>query len=102
MAVYWPYYLHTARRGLLLWLAVRVVLLGGTAAVGAPSVLLSPLALLMLVGVVAVLCRVDARLMREQIFHANLGTPTWVPVAVGTGTAVVLEIGTAFLLTAVS
>lgn len=89
---FWPYYLHLVRRGLLLWLAARSMVLAGSAAVGAPMLTLPPLALIMLLGVVMVLCSVDARLMREQIFHANLGTPMWAPVAVGMATALSMEL----------
>jgi hypothetical protein len=51
-----------------------------------------PVGKLLVVVVAAVLCAVDARVMRESVFHANLGTPTWAPAAVGAVFAAGLEI----------
>lgn len=102
MPLHWPYYFHMARRGLLFWLAARVMLLAGGAAVGTAPVAFSPVTALMLLGFVAALCAVDARLMREHVFQANLGTPVWAPVAVGAGTAALLEAGSAVLLAAIA
>jgi hypothetical protein len=70
------------RRALLLWAPLRVLLFV-LAMLLRLDPTLSPAGTLMLAAAVAVLCHVDGRFMRETIFHANLGTPTWAPAAAG-------------------
>jgi hypothetical protein len=78
------------RRAVLLWLPVRAIMF--FAAVGFQlDPRLVPTGKLLVVIVAAVLCAVDARVMRESIFHANLGTPVWAPAAAGAGFALALE-----------
>ena len=75
-------------RAFVLWVLLRVfVTLAvawmelGTAGSGAIMLLLVP-----------ALCHVDARVMREELFYANLGRPTWMPAAAGAMFAVAAEL----------
>lgn len=81
-------------RALVLWLLVRLVRLV-VSAYGALSVgltlAMSPLASLVLAGIVAALADVDARAMREPLFYASLGTPAWLPAALAGLCALVVE-----------
>jgi hypothetical protein len=77
-----PYVWHVTLRAVLLWVPARAVLLGLALAFGLPAYPLAPVALLLLAVAVAAMCMVDARFMRESVFRANLGTPTWTPAAV--------------------
>jgi hypothetical protein len=81
-AVNIPYQLKLLRRALLLWAPLRLllyVLAVGSGVSGA----MGTIGAVLLALVVATLCAIDARFMRETIFQANLGTPTWAPAAAG-------------------
>jgi len=99
-----PMYLRAlVRRGLVLWLLCRIILIG----IGAASRLgfglaLSPVVILLLALAVAGLAYEDARVMREPIFYANLGTATWWPAAVAGISVIVLESLIAVLAIAVA
>jgi hypothetical protein len=82
------------RRAALFWAAVRGSLLFLSAA--GVAVALSPAGVLLVTGIVAVLCHVDARFMREGVFYANLGTPVWAPAVTG----VILSLAAELLLVA--
>jgi hypothetical protein len=73
--------LRMLRRAALFWAAVRGSLL--FLSVAGVAVALTPAGVLLVTGIVAFLCHVDARFMREGIFFANLGTPAWAPAATG-------------------
>jgi hypothetical protein len=47
---------------------------------------------LLLVAVVAWLCRVDARIMRETVFFGNAGVASWMPGLVGAALALAGEL----------
>jgi hypothetical protein len=88
------------RRALLIWLLTRVVVAGiGVAAKVGLQLTLSPVTILLLAAVVAVLADVDARVMREPLFYANLGTPAWLNAALAG--AIVLCIETAITIVVV-
>jgi hypothetical protein len=70
------------RRALLFWVTVRVVLFVFALALRHEPQLPPP-AVLLLAAVVAAMCILDARFMREDIFYANLGVPRWAPAAYG-------------------
>jgi hypothetical protein len=79
-----PTYLRAlVRRGVVLWLLCRVVVIViGVASRLGLLLTLSPAVVLLLALAVAVLAQEDARAMRERLFYANLGVPTWLPAAV--------------------
>jgi hypothetical protein len=75
-------------RGGLIWAAGRLAVAGFAGATGEPIVITAPAAGLLTLAVAA-LCAVDARMMRESVFHANLGTPTAAPALAGAAVAAV-------------
>jgi hypothetical protein len=77
-----PYQLKLLRRAFLLWAALRLLLYGLAAGSGVSGAMGTVGAVLLALAV-ATLCALDARFMRETIFQANLGTPTWAPAAAG-------------------
>ena len=91
-----PAYLRTlVWRGLILWLVTRVVVSGLTALIppmGFFPLVLPPLSALLLVLTVAALAHADARALREPIFYANLGTPSWLPAMVAGSCVLLLEL----------
>jgi hypothetical protein len=78
-------------RALLFWGGARLAVTGLGAAADVPPGALGPRAALLLAGMVAVLAHVDARAMREQTFHANLGTPRWAGAATAALLVLLLE-----------
>jgi hypothetical protein len=78
-------------RAFVVWFIVRATVAVLSIALGLP-VRLPIVAVLLLVAVVAWLCRVDARIMRETVFFANTGVPVWIPGAVGAAVALVGEL----------
>jgi hypothetical protein len=77
-----PYLLKLLRRALLLWAPLRLLLYVLAAGSGVSAAMGTVGAVLLAIAV-ATLCAIDARFMRETIFQANLGTPTWAPAAAG-------------------
>jgi hypothetical protein len=79
------------RRAIVLWLPLRVIILGLAMSFG-----LDPrpgaAGTMLMAAVAASLCSLDARALREPIFHANLGTPPWAPAVAGASVAVCLEV----------
>jgi hypothetical protein len=88
-----PAYLRALiRRGLVLWLLCRIVVIVIALASRLGLLLtLSPVVVLLLALAVAFLAQEDARVMRERHFYANLGTASWWPAAVGGTVVLVLE-----------
>jgi hypothetical protein len=82
--------LRMLRRAALFWVAVRGSLL--FLSVAGVALALSPAGVLLVTGIVAVLCHVDARFMREDIFYANLGTPAWAPAVTGAALSLAAEL----------
>lgn len=81
-------------RGAALWLLVRLTITAVT--LGAVLMLAPPQSLLVVIAASA-LAYVDVRVMRETVFHANLGiAPSFAP-ACAAAAALVLEIATAVL-----
>jgi hypothetical protein len=86
-----PYIRRLGIRAALFWVAARAALLAfGMSEAGAAHTLSVP-ALAVLAMVVGALCMLDARFMRESVFHANLGTPVWAPAAAGAAVTVLGE-----------
>jgi hypothetical protein len=78
---------------MLLWLLVRLVLATlGLLLFGAPGVMLPLIAAAAVSGVVAFLVHHDARVSRESLFHANLGTSRLLVAAIAVVVALGLEI----------
>jgi hypothetical protein len=77
-----PYQLKLLRRAFLFWAPLRLLLYVLAAGSGASAAMGTVGAVLLAIAV-ATLCAIDARFMRETIFQANLGTPTWAPAAAG-------------------
>lgn len=94
-----PYLLRLLRRALVFWAALRALLFALAIGAGAGPAI-SPLSALLLAAVVAVLCTVDARFMRETIFQANLGTPPWAPAVAAVAVALTGAVAELLLLTA--
>jgi hypothetical protein len=82
------------RRALMLWLPLRVLMFLGAVGLGLDPRLVS-FGNVLVIGVAAALCATDARVMREGIFMANLGTPRWAPAAAGAMVAMALEFAVA-------
>ena len=98
-----PAYLRTVvLRGLVLWLLCRLVVTGLAAASTGFALALSPLAIMLLVPAVAALAHIDARALRESVFHANLGTPGWLPAAAAALLVLVSEMVVALAVAAAS
>jgi hypothetical protein len=80
------------RRGLVLWLLCRLVVLSLGAFADALVLVLPPPGVTLLAGAVAGLADIDARAMRESVFHANLGTPAWMSALTGALLVLVIEL----------
>lgn len=86
------------RRGALLWLLVRAAVTGLASALpdasgtASPAWALSLPAALLVVLLVGALAQIDARVMREPLFHANLGVPTWSPAVTAAVVALLFEV----------
>jgi hypothetical protein len=94
------YVLAEVARGALLWLLVRLVITGMAAAVSPPSahfMSLPPVIAAAVVALVATLARVDSRIMREQVFYANLGVPSVLTPGLAAVTAITLELSVAII-----
>lgn len=76
------------RRALVLWLLVRVAIM---AVARNPDPGMSFGSVMIMFALVPALCHVDARVMREDIFYANLGRPVWAPAAAGLVVTCALE-----------
>lgn len=91
-------------RGVVLWTVVRVGLWAMTLippGAGIPpttTITVSPMAIALIILATAALAHVDARVMREPLFHALLGIPRWLPGAAAAVTAVIMEITLELLL----
>ena len=92
------------RRTFALWLLARIVLvvLGGLLGMANPalrpiSLTLPPITSVLLVVIVAIMAQIDARIVREQLFHANLGVPANMPAWFAIVFVPVLEAATAFV-----
>jgi hypothetical protein len=81
-----PYHLKLLRRAFLLWAVLRLLIYVLATGAGV-STAMGTAGAVLLALFVATLCAVDARFMREAIFQANLGTPTWAPTAAGVAVA---------------
>ena len=51
-----------------------------------------------MLALVPALCHVDARVMREELFYANLGRPSWAPAVAGALLAIGMEMLLAMLV----
>jgi hypothetical protein len=82
---------HLLRRAAVLWLPIRALMAAAALAFGfaAPMGIVGTL---LSVAVLSSLCAIDARFMRETIFQAQLGTPTWAPAAAGAAVALAAEL----------
>jgi hypothetical protein len=87
-------------RALIFFAAARAIL-AGMAAGAAEFAGISAPGGAILIAAVAAMSTTDARLMRETVFQANLGAPTWLPAAVGGGVAAVAVLLELLLLAAV-
>lgn len=91
-------------RGTVLWTLVRVGLAGMMVippGLGMPptiTITVSPFAVALIILATGALAHVDARMMREPLFHALLGIPRWLPGAAAAATAAILEITLELLL----
>jgi hypothetical protein len=89
------YVLAQIARGTLLWVLVRLLITSMAAAVTPPTghlFLLPPVITAAVIGIVAFLARVDARIMRERLFHENLGIPALLTPALAALAAIMLEV----------
>jgi hypothetical protein len=91
-------------RGAVLWALVRVsfwammLIPPGAGIPPTITITVSPIAVALIIAATGVLAHVDARMMREPLFHALLGIPRWLPGATATATAVIMEITLELLL----
>lgn len=91
-----PRYLQRLlRRAFFLWLVARLVVTALVALAGEPgdrSLALSPMAIMIFTAALAGLAQLDARAMREPLFHANLGTPRVLPALLTAVLVLLLEL----------
>jgi hypothetical protein len=79
-------------RAIFLWLLVRAVLWATTRGPLTEMLNLAPAAALVAAAVTAGLAHVDAHVMHEPVFYANLGVPRWTPALTAFMTALTIEI----------
>ena len=90
-----PLYLRSLlRRSFIVWLLARITLLAVSAAppLGEPVLAMTPVVALVLLPSLALFAQIDARAMRETLFHANLGTPRLAPAVISLIVASLLEL----------
>ena len=85
-------------RAVLLWFLVHVALWAVMPGPLADAVNLTPLAALMAAAATAGLAHVDARVMHEPLFYANLGVPRWTPAVTAFITALTIDIALAVIV----
>jgi hypothetical protein len=93
------YVRRIVRRAVLLWLPLRVLLAGAALGQGLDA-RLGVAGVLLAGAVLATLCAVDARFMREPLFQAQLGTPAWAAPAAGVMVVLAVEAVVALLYAA--
>lgn len=83
----------------MLWLLVRLALWASTRETPLIEMLnLSPLSVLVASAATAVLAQVDAHVMNEPLFYANLGIPRWTPAATTFITATAIDVVVALVI----
>lgn len=86
-------------RAVLLWLLIRPLLWASMPDAPLTELLnLTPLSVLVASAVTAVLAQVDARVMNEPLFYANLGIPRWTPAATAFITATAIDLALALVI----
>lgn len=84
--------LPNVTRGVFLWVLVHASLWGATRGSLAEVLNLTPSAALIAAAVTAALAHVDAHVMHEPVFYANLGVPRWTPALTAFMTALTIDI----------
>jgi len=87
-----PLLLPNLTRGAFLWLLVHAALWATTQGSLTEMLNLTPSAALIAAAVTAGLAHVDAHVMHEPIFCANLGVPRWTPALTAFMTALTIDI----------
>jgi hypothetical protein len=87
------------RRGLFIWLPVHTAAwLGLWLLYPPPTFAVTRLSALLIIAATTALGAIDARIMREPLFYANMGMPRWLPAAAAAATAATMEIVISVLL----
>jgi hypothetical protein len=84
--------LPSLTRAVFLWLLVHAALWATTRGPLTEMLNLTPSAAVIAAAVTAGLAHVDARVMREPVFYANLGVPRWTPALTAFMTALTIDI----------
>ena len=87
-----PFLLPSLTRAVFLWLLVHAALWGTTRGSLTEVLNLAPSAALFAAAVTAALAHVDAHVMHEPVFYANLGVPRWTPAVTAFMTALTIDI----------
>ena len=87
-----PFLLPNVARATFLWLLVHAALWATTRGSLTEALNLTPSAALIAAAVTAGLAHVDAHVMREPVFYANLGVPRWTPAVTAFMTALTIDI----------
>jgi hypothetical protein len=85
------------RRGVVLWLLLRIAAAALLQLPPTVTIAVAPLSVTIIIAATAALGGVDARIMREPLFYASLGVPRWVPAAAAAAAAAGMEIVLAVL-----
>jgi hypothetical protein len=87
-----PLLLPNLTRAVFLWLLVHAGLWATTPGSLSEMLNLTPSAALIAAAVTASLAHVDAHVMHEPVFYANVGVPRWTPALTAFVTALTLDI----------
>jgi hypothetical protein len=92
--------LPQVRRGLFIWLPVHTAAWLGLWLLSYPpsTFAVTRLSAFLIIAATAALAAIDARIMRESLFYANMGMPRWLPATAAAATAATMEIAILVLL----
>ena len=91
-------------RGIVLWALVRIsfwamgLIPPGLGMPPTTTITVSPVAVALIIAATGALAHVDARMMREPLFHALLGIPRWLPGVAAAAVSLIVEIMLELLL----